>query len=66
MGKFWSPGDAFDIGVTFANQADTLIAELSVNAAPGPIPGAGLLSYLALGTFGLGSAGWKRLRMRSV
>ena len=38
----------------------------SVSPAPGPIPGAGLLSYIALGILGLGSMGWKRLRMRSV
>jgi hypothetical protein len=30
--------------------------------APGPIPGAGLLSYLALAILGLGSIRWKRLR----
>jgi hypothetical protein len=29
----------------------------------GPIPGAGLLSYLAPGLTGLGSMGWKRLRV---
>jgi hypothetical protein len=34
--------------------------------APGPIPGAGLLSYIALGLLGVGSAAWKRLQMRSV
>ena len=33
-----------------------------VNAAPGPIPGAGLLSYIALGLFGVGSVGWRWLR----
>jgi hypothetical protein len=38
----------------------------STDAAPGPIPGAGLLSYLALGLFGLGSYGWKRLRARGL
>jgi hypothetical protein len=31
-------------------------------ASPGPIPGAGLLSYIALGAIGLGCAGWKKLR----
>ena len=29
----------------------------SVSPAPGPIPGAGLLSYIALGILGLGSMG---------
>jgi hypothetical protein len=37
-----------------------------VSAAPGPIPGAGLLSYLTLGLLGLGSYGWKRLRVSAV
>jgi hypothetical protein len=36
----------------------------AINPAPGPIPGAGLLSYIALGILGLGSMGWKRLRIR--
>jgi hypothetical protein len=35
-----------------------------VSAAPGPIPGAGLLSYIALGLLGVGSVGWKRLNKR--
>jgi hypothetical protein len=30
--------------------------------APGPIPGAGMLSYVAIGLVGLGTAGWKRWR----
>jgi probable HAF family extracellular repeat protein len=30
--------------------------------APGLIPGAGLLSYIALGLLGIGSYGWRRLR----
>jgi hypothetical protein len=30
--------------------------------APGPIPGAGVLSFVALGLIGLGTAGLKRLR----
>jgi hypothetical protein len=33
----------------------------SVDAAPGPIPGAGLLSYITLSLLGLGSVGWKRV-----
>jgi hypothetical protein len=39
------------------------IADVSVTPAPGPIPGAGLLSYVAVGLLGLGSIGWKRLLM---
>jgi hypothetical protein len=39
----------------------TEIASVAV-AAPGPTPGAGLLSYIALGLLGLGSAGWKKWR----
>jgi probable HAF family extracellular repeat protein len=34
--------------------------------APGPIPGSGLLSYVALAMLGLVSAGWKRWRLRSA
>jgi hypothetical protein len=30
--------------------------------APGPIPGAGVLSYVAIGLVGLGATGLKRLR----
>jgi hypothetical protein len=37
--------------------------ECGLSPAPGPIPGAGFLSYVALGLLGLGSAGWKRLRI---
>jgi uncharacterized membrane protein len=32
--------------------------------APGPIPGTGLLSYIAFGILGFGSIGWKRLNKR--
>jgi hypothetical protein len=35
---------------------------VEVSATPGPIPGSGFLSYIALGLLGLGSLGWKRLR----
>jgi hypothetical protein len=41
-------------------------ASFTYAAAPGPIPGAGLLSYLALGIIGLGSMGLKRLRGRTA
>jgi len=44
-----------DVSVTFEGSA-------SLAAAPGPIPGTGLLSYIALGLLGLGSYGWKRVR----
>jgi hypothetical protein len=33
--------------------------EFAFQAAPGPIPGSGLLSYIALGLLGLGSMAWK-------
>jgi hypothetical protein len=36
------------------------------SAAPGTIPGAGLLSYIALGILRLGSMGWKGLRQRVI
>jgi hypothetical protein len=39
-----------------------LEVNFTVSAAPGPIPGAGMLSYIAIGLLGLGSIGWKRLR----
>jgi hypothetical protein len=32
--------------------------------APGPIPGAGLLSYIAIGAVGAGTAAWKQLRKK--
>jgi hypothetical protein len=38
------------------------VTDLTLNPAPGPIPGVGLLSYLGIGLIGLGSYGWKRLR----
>jgi hypothetical protein len=56
-------GDQFALDVTGINVP---IDAPSIQAAPGPIPGAGLLSYLPLGILGVGSMGWKRLRMRSV
>jgi hypothetical protein len=34
----------------------------STAPAPGPIPGAGLLSFVAVGLVGLGTAGLNRLR----
>lgn len=44
------------------NITQTFLGEGSLGAAPGPICGSGLLSYIALGLLGLGSYGWKRLR----
>jgi hypothetical protein len=38
------------------------VDNLVISAAPSPTPGAGLLSYVALGFLGLGSVGWRRLR----
>jgi hypothetical protein len=47
---------------SFRDDPDFLgLTQIEVSAAPGPIPGAGLLSYLALGLLGVGSAGWKKL-----
>jgi hypothetical protein len=34
----------------------------AVCRSPGPLPGGGLLSYVALGAIGVGTAAWKRLR----
>jgi hypothetical protein len=45
---------------------DVTISRVSLVAAPGPIPGAGLFSYVALGLIGLGSMGWKRFRQPVV
>jgi hypothetical protein len=55
---------AGDIYSFFAASTDSILGrgDISVSAAPGPIPGAGLLSYVAIGLLGLGSIGWKRLR----
>jgi hypothetical protein len=59
-----------ELAFTF-NQTSPLVGSASfsystVNAAPGPIPGAGLLSYIALGLMGLGSMGWKKLRQQTA
>jgi hypothetical protein len=41
---------------------DDTFTAVDITAAPGPPPGSGLLSYIALAMLGLGSAAWKRLR----
>jgi hypothetical protein len=56
-------GDTTDTG---GNGADLIVyggaGVPTIAAAPGPIPGAGLLSYIAIGLLCLGTAGWRRLR----
>jgi hypothetical protein len=52
----------FLLGVFVAVLDSTGALAVATNAASGPIPGAGLLSYLALGAIGLGTAAWKRFR----
>jgi hypothetical protein len=51
-------GDHLDL--TFA------LYDNQLQPATGPIPGAGLLSYIALGLLGVESAAWKRLQMRVI
>jgi hypothetical protein len=59
---FEGSGDSFigGVGVDGSNLGDP--GTWTLQAAPGPIPGAGLLSYLALGLLSLGSVEWKRFR----
>jgi hypothetical protein len=45
--------------LTFSGSSDVSFSSVP---APNPIPGTGLLSFLALGLLGLCSAGWKRFR----
>jgi probable HAF family extracellular repeat protein len=51
---FYEDANGHDHGFS-VNAAD-------LGAAPGPVPGSGLLSFFAIGLLGLGSYGWKRLR----
>jgi len=39
-----------------------VLSSVSISAAPGPVPGAGLLSFIGLSLIGLGSAARKRLK----
>jgi hypothetical protein len=59
-GSFFMPNGGPQIDSTGANNAFNAVA------APGPIPGAGFLSYIALGLLSLGSMGWKRLRQQTA
>jgi hypothetical protein len=52
-----------DVAVTGCTDADGAVC---VTPAPGPSPGAGFLSYLAIGLLCLGLAGWKRWRKNFV
>jgi hypothetical protein len=54
--------DRHQVGAFLSLSLDSSGIVITTDPAPGPIPGAGLLSYLALGLMGLGSLGWKRLR----
>jgi hypothetical protein len=63
---FEGSGDSFIGGVGVGGSDSGDPGTWTLAAAPGPIPGAGLLSCLALGLFGLGSTGWKRLRAGTV
>jgi hypothetical protein len=64
-GSFLDPSVLQPIALSGVNAGNGEVV-IALQAAPGPIPGAGLLSYIALGLLGVGSIGWKRLRMRSV
>jgi hypothetical protein len=67
--SFGTPSGIGQLSISFVNGGGAVGGPFTyhdVNAAPGPIPGAGLLSYVALGFLGLGSEGWKRYPYRSA
>jgi hypothetical protein len=65
-GSFVLSLNAGDTYGFYVDSPDSILGrgEIQVSAAPGPIPGVGLPSYLTIGLLGLGSMGWNRLRQR--
>jgi hypothetical protein len=53
--------DTFSFMLSDVGDPSITVSNASFAQAPGPIPGAGLLSYLALAVFAVASATWKRL-----
>jgi hypothetical protein len=61
-----SPGVySFELLYSEVNGAPAVL-EVQADAAPGPIPGTGLLSFVALGLLGLASAGRKKFLQRAL